>query len=166
MDRYLFVISIFTGLTALALLAQAFVALRLLLIAKEANARVTRLADRVEPLIETSRRIAEDTRRQVREILQKANEITEVTRVQAVRLDEVLAEVAAHTRTNLDLADRLAASAAQRVDETLAHLQRTILAPVRGISGAAAAVKAAVSMLARRRSSVNGPATQEEDLFI
>lgn len=166
MDRYLFVISIFTGLTALALLAQAFVALRLFLIAKQANERVLRLADRVEPIIEISRHIAEDTRRQVREILQKATEISEVTRVQVVRLDELMAEVTAHTRANLDLADRLAASTAQRVDETMAQLQKTILAPVRGINGAAAAVKAAVSTLARRRSPTGGPATQEEDLFI
>jgi methyl-accepting chemotaxis protein len=165
MDRYFLLISIFTGLTALALLAQAFVALRLYAIVKETQGRVNTLADRIEPLIATSRQIAEDTRRQVREILAKATEITEATRVQVVRIDELMAEVAIHTRTNLDLADRLAASAAERVDETLAHLQRTILAPVRGINGAAAAVKAVVTTLGRRRS-VNGPATQEEDLFI
>jgi|GEM_PF-5154126 uncharacterized protein YoxC len=163
--RFLLIISIFTGVAAVALLVQMFVLVGLYLTAKATQARITSLADRVEPLIDTSRRMAEETRQQAREILGKLTQITEATRVQVLRIDEMLAEVSVHTRSNLELVDRAVAATTAKIEETVNRWQRTILAPVRGINGAAAAVRAVVSHLGRRRSA-DGRPTQEEDLFI
>ena len=164
--RFLLVISIFTGVAALALLIQMFVMIGLYVNIRAAQKRLMDLADRLEPIIDTTRRLAEETRQYARDIFGKLHDITETTRVQVQRIDELLQEVSAHTRANLDRIDRVAEDAAERVEETIALVQHTILAPVRGINGAAAAVRAIVNHLARRRSSADGRATQEEDLFI
>jgi uncharacterized protein YoxC len=165
-SQFLLVISIFTGIAGIALLVQMCVFIAMFLTMRTVQKRAMQLMDRVDPLIDTTRHILEETRQQARGIFGKLNDITEATRVQVLRIDEMLAEISAHTRTNLDRIDALAAATVQRVDETVAQLQRVILAPVRGINGAAAAVRAMVGHLVKRRASVNGRATQEEDLFI
>ena len=165
-SRLLLVISIFTGVAAVALLVQMFTLLGLFLAFRAVQKRTMALAERLEPIIDTTRRVVDETRQHARDIFGKLHEITEATRVQVVRLDDLLSEVSAHTRVNLDRIDRVTENAAVRVEETIAEVQRTVLAPVRGITGAAAAVRAVVGYLAGRRSSIDGRATQEEDLFI
>ncbi len=164
--RFLLVISIFTGVAAVALVVQMFLLLGMFFSIRAAQRRLETLADRLEPILDTTRRLAEETRQYARDIFGKLHEISETTRVQVLRLDELMSEISAHTRTNLDRIDRLAETATERIDETLVLVQRTILAPVRGINGAAAAVRAVLNHLARRKASVDGRATQEEDLFI
>lgn len=163
--RFLLVISIFTGVAAVALLIQVATMIGLYLSVRSVQKRLLALADHVEPVLDSSRRLLEETRQHARGIFGKLQDIAETTRTQVVRIDELLTEVSAHTRATLDRLDRLAEDAAQRAEETIALVQRTILAPVRGINGAAAAVRAAVGYLTRRRSS-GGRVTQEEDLFI
>lgn len=164
--RFLLVISIFTGVAAVALLIQMFLLWGLYVRLRSTQTRLVSLADRLEPIIDATRRLAEETRQNARDIFGKLHDISETTRLQVLRIDELLSEVSAHTRANLDRIDRLAENAAQRVEETLTQLQRTILAPVRSINGAAAAVRAVVHHLAGKRAQVDGRATQEEDLFI
>ncbi|MBI3694392.1 MAG: hypothetical protein HY238_06090 [Acidobacteria bacterium] len=163
--RFLWVISLFTGMAAVALLVQTFLLLALYLSMKKLQERLLTLADRLDPILDSTRHILQETRQSAREIFAKLSEITETTRVQVIRIDGLMSEVSAHTKANLDRIDRVAEDAAVRVEETVAQVQRTILAPVRGIHGAAAAVRAVVGHLARRHGA-SGPATQEEDLFI
>lgn len=163
--RFLFYISLFTGVAALALLIQMLMLIGLYLSFRSTQRRFLALADRLEPILDTTRHLVDDTRHHTRNMFAKFNEIAEATRVQVMRVDDLLVEVTAHTRANLERIDRVATNAADRVEETIAMVQRTILAPVRGINGAAAAVRAVVGHLAGRRSS-GGRVTQEEDLFI
>ena len=163
--RFLLVISIFTGVAAVALLIQMATMIGLYFSIRSIQKRVMDLADRVEPILDTTRRLLEETRQHARDIFGKLQDITETTRTQVMRIDELLAEVSAHTRATLARLDRLVEVAAARAEETMDQVQRTILAPVRGLNGAAAAVRAVVGHLARRRAS-HDRATQEEDLFI
>ncbi len=165
-QRFLLILSVFTGVAALALLVQMFLFLGLYRSIKAIQERTTALADRLEPLIESTRRMVEETRQQGREILTRAQAIAETTRVQVIRLDELLAEVSAHTRSHLERLDRIAQSTAERVEETVASVQRTVLAPVREINALAAAVRAVVQHLGRRRMPAVERATQDENLFI
>ncbi len=165
-QRFLLIISIFTGVAGVALLMQVLVFVGLYTSVKSIERRFQSLADRVEPVIDASGRLVEETRQHARDVFGKLREITEATRTQVMRVDDLLQEVSAHTRANLERIDRVAEETTVRVEETLVAVQRTILAPVRGINGAAAAVRAIVETLARRRAQVDGRATQEEDLFI
>jgi uncharacterized protein YoxC len=163
--RFLLIISIFTGVAAVALLIQMAMMIGLFISIRSAQKRVMSLADRVEPILDTSRRLLEETRQHARDIFGKLQDITETTRTQVMRIDELMIEVSAHTRATLERLDDLVVDAAARAQETMDQVQRTILAPVRGLNGAAAAVRAVVNHLARRRAS-SDRVTQEEDLFI
>ena len=160
------VMTVFTGIAAVALLMQMFVFFGIYRSIKAIEERLSSFADRVEPLVESTRRIVEETRGQARDIFTKVQAIAETTRVQVVRIDELLAEVSVHTRAQLERLDRVAEDAAGRVEQTVATVQRTVLAPVREINALAAAVRAVVGHLGRRRVTVVERPTQDEDLFI
>ena len=158
--------TVFTGVAAAALLLQMFIFYALYRSARATQERLASLADRAEPLIDSTRKMVEQTRQQSQDILSKLQEVAETTRVQARRVDEMLAEVTVHTRAYLERMDEVAESAAERFEETVASVQRTVLAPVREVNAVAAAVRAVVGHLGRRRAAVVERPTQDEDLFI
>jgi len=164
--RFLLVISIFTGLAAAALLVQMLLLLGVYLNLKAVRGKVLELAERLEPILDTTRRLVEDSRVQVREILSKVREVAEATRVQVARVDDLLVDVNQHTRLQLERIDRISETTADRVDQMVREVQHTILAPVRGINGLAAAIRAMVTHLAGRRLPAGGRATQDEEMFI
>lgn len=164
--RYLLIITIFTGVAAVALVIQTIALVGMFNGARAIRRRIVELADRAEPIMDSTRRLVEETRQHARDILGKVHDITEVTRAQVVKVDGLLTEVTVHTRSSLERIDRMTEETAERVEETITEVQRTILAPVRGINGAAAAVRAVVGHLAKRRTTIDGRPTQEEDLFI
>jgi gas vesicle protein len=138
------------------------------------QARIDHVADRYEPLIDTSRRIAEDLAPKVARIATNiegvtanAQDITEVAKDQAHRFAEV----------GRDVADRAKAQVARvdaAVDETVEHLQHAgedlktaAKKPVREMSAVLAGVRAAVSAYghgARRPGIDHIP--QDEEMFI
>ncbi len=167
MDKqYLLVLTVFTGVTALALLIQMFIFLGLYRSVKAIEERLMAFIDRVGPLIESTKRLVEETRTQSRDVFVKVHEIVEVTRTQVIRVDELLGDVTVHTRTQLARIDRVAEDACERVEATVAAVQKTVLTPVREISAVAAAVRAVVRHLGRRKLSAVERPTQDEDLFI
>src|SRR5688572_5564777 len=107
-NQYLLVLSIFTGVAALALLIQMFIFLGLYRNIKAIAERLRVFTDRAEPPIESTRRLVEETRTQSRDLFVKVNEIVEVTRTQVVRVDELLGDVTVHTRNQLARIDRVA----------------------------------------------------------
>jgi uncharacterized protein YoxC len=167
MDKqFLLVLSIFTGVAALALVVQMFLFLGLYRSIKAIQERLQAFTDRADPLLDSTRRLVEETRTQTRDVFGKVQEIVDATRTQVVRLDELLAEVTKHTRTQLERIDRVAEDACDRVEATVAAVQKTVLAPVREINAVAAAVRAVVGHLGRRRLAAVERPTQDEDLFI
>lgn len=163
--QYLLIITIFTGVAALALVVQMVVMVGIFSSSRATRRRIVELADRAEPVVDSTRRLVEETRQHARDIFGKVHDITDSTRAQVIKVDGLLTEVTLHTRANLERIDRVAEDTAERVEETMAAVQKTILTPVRSINGAAAAVRAVVGHLARRRT-IDGRPTQEEDLFI
>jgi ABC-type transporter Mla subunit MlaD len=164
--RLLTLLTVFIGIAALALLSQMFIFWGMYRSIRAAQERLTNLAERAEPILDSARSMVEQTRRQSQDILGKLQDVAETTRVQARRLDETMVEVTAHTQAYLERLDEVAASTADRFEETVASVQRTVLAPVREVNAVAAAVRAVVGHLGRRRASVVERATQDEDLFI
>ena len=164
--RFLLIISIFTGVAAVALLIQMAALVGVFINVRSIRRRLLDLADRAEPIVDSARRLVEETRQHARDVFGRVHDITEATRAQVVKVDGLLTEVTAHTRANLERIDKVTEATAERVEETVTEVQRTILAPIRGINGAAAAVRAVVGHLARRRTTIDGRPTQEEDLFI
>ena len=135
--------------------------------------RIASLAGRVEPIIDTSRRIAEDLAPKISvigtkaaEIAVNAQDISEVAKDQAHRFGEV----------GRDIADRAKAQVARvdaAVDDTVENVQRAgenvraaVLKPVREVSAVMAGVKAAVSAYGQGRRPSIDHIPQDEEMFI
>src|SRR6185503_18981999 len=96
--RLLILLTVFTGVAALALLIQMYIFYGLYRSARTTQERLASLADRAEPLIDSTRKMVDQTRQQSHDILIKMQDIAETTRLQVHRLDEVVGEVTVHTR--------------------------------------------------------------------
>jgi hypothetical protein len=100
--------------------------------------------------------IAEELRRDVRPLLDKANALTE----EATRVTSL-------ARTQVERIDALMASTAVRLDDTLAVVQGLISGPVRQGSAMLAAFKAAMSVVRHYQDRRHGTREAEEDaLFV
>ncbi|MBI3666081.1 MAG: hypothetical protein HY236_07630 [Acidobacteria bacterium] len=160
------ILTIFTGVAALALVVQMLILWSLNRSLKATQQRITSFADRWEPVADSTWRAVEETRQQVRELSAKLQELAESSRAQVARVDDLLTEVSSRTRTQLERLDRAVVITLDRVEETTAQVQRIILAPVREIQAVAAAIRAVVEYLARRGRPTVEKATQDEELFI
>ena len=66
----------------------------------------------------------------------------------------------------LSLAPRVAGLKAFRAQETVELVQRGVLAPIRGINGVAAGIRAALQFLLRGTRPSPGQVTVDEEMFI
>ena len=160
------ILTIFTGVAALALVIQMLVLWSLYRSVKATQQRITSFADRWEPVADSTWRTVEETRQQVRELSAKLQDLAESSRVQVARVDDLLTEISNRTRAQMDRLDRAVEVTLDRVEETTAQVQRVILTPVREIQAVVAGIRAMVDYLARRRRPTVERATQDEELFI
>ncbi|HYM12661.1 MAG TPA: hypothetical protein VEU62_18125, partial [Bryobacterales bacterium] len=78
--RFLLIISIFTGVAAAALLIQMVALVGVFINVRSIRQRLLELADRAEPIVDSTRRLVEETRQHARDIFGRVHDITEATR--------------------------------------------------------------------------------------
>jgi ABC-type transporter Mla subunit MlaD len=124
------------------------------------------LLEKASPVLESARALVDDARPKIQEIIARAAEITVSARDQMVRLDALVTETSDCVRVQIERIDVVVGDAVNRVQETTAAVQSTILKPVREVNGVISGVRAALSTLARRNRASVDHATQDEEMFI
>lgn len=155
---------------AIIVAAAAIVVQLVLLVAMFLSTRaiwhqVTTLVTKVEPALATAQRLLEEVRTNAGEVSARATEMMELSRKQLVRVDEVLGEATTRTRAQMDRIELVLDDVMGRFQETTALIQNGILKPIRQINGLSAGIRAALSALAGRKTSVE-QATHDEEMFI
>ena len=118
--------------------------------------------DRWEPVADSSLKALE----QSGEILGKLSDLADATKVQSEKVDSILDDVSTFSKTQLSRVDQTVEDALEKVNETTATLQKTLLAPIRQIRALATALSAIVeSLFGGRRQNVDR-ATIDEEMFI
>lgn len=127
--------------------------------------RVLTVMPKVESLMDTSRIAIEESRATIAEIRVKSNLILDTGHRQIKQLESILNDAAERTTRQLAFAEAVVEDALGRVEDTVQLLHKGVLKPIRGITGIAAGVGAALQYLMRRRPNPER-ATLDEEMFI
>lgn len=132
----------------------------------ELVARVEPLVAKIEPILDTTQQVVEDVRRYASEISSRTNDILDLGRQQLVRVDDVLGEAAARSRSQMDRIEMVMDDTVNRFQETTTLLQNSVVRPLKQINAVTAGIRAALSFLAQGRRATVEQATHDEEMFI
>ena len=162
----LLVMSVFTGVAAIALIIMACM---MLAVYKSANAMRERsqfFMDRWEPVADTSQKTLEEVRGQAGEILEKVKTLADTSQQQVANVDSLLTDVSDGTKRQMQRVDESVQENLKRVQETTEAVQSTVLVPVQQLRAVAAAVNAVIHHLASKPRPTPDKATVDEEMFI
>jgi len=162
------------GIATLCILIMAVVALLLYRVIAKVQVKVNEVTDRVEPIIDTVRRIADENAPKVSSVATNivgisanAKDIAEVAKDQAHRWAEVGRDMADRTKVQVARVDAVVDETVEQVHHAGDNVKAAAMRPVREANAVFAGVKAAVSTLkdGRRRPTIDH-ITQDEEMFI
>lgn len=161
----------FIAVTAAAVVVQAGILIGMYLATRKTSARMEALAvevkEKVLPTVELVKSTLTDIRPRVETLVTNVSESSTLVRAQMQRLDATLNDVIDRTRLQIIRTDELVGRTLDRVEETTDFVHKTVVSPVRQVSGLIQGVTAGVEFFlsGRRRRRDGVPAAQDE-MFI
>jgi len=163
---FLAVIAVFVAVSAAAMVFQAAMLYGTYKASRELRDRIVPLTVKADALLETSRSAVDEARIKIAEITAKTNQILDVAKQQMETVEELLEDASLRTRRQLRNAEIVVEDAMARAQETVELVHKGILAPIRGINGVAAGVRAALQFLLRGTRPSPDQVTVDEEMFI
>ncbi len=160
------IMTIFTGVAAVALVIQMAALVGVWFSIKKARERVSEFLDRCEPLADTAQKTLDDVRRESNEILKQVREITTLAKTQVEKADQTLEEISKTTQLQAQRVDQTIQALLERVQESAAALQQAVLAPIKQIRAVGMGIAAMIDALSGRGPAPVDRATQDEEMFI
>jgi tetrahydromethanopterin S-methyltransferase subunit F len=152
--------TIFIGVTALAVILQAGLLLGMYLAMRKTTTRLESLADEVKikalPAIDSAQSLLADIRPKVQVIAENLVETTATVRGQVQRVDATVNDVVDRARLQVIRADELLSRTLDKVEATSEAVHRTVVSPVRHVSGLVRGVTAGIEFLVAGRGRKNG----------
>ena len=162
---------IFVGVTAAAVVIQAGILVALFVAVKKSTSRMEALATEVKtkvmPTVDTAQSMLVEWRPKIDTIASNVSETTTVVRGQVERMDATVTDIVDRTRLQVIRADELLNRTMDRIEETSDAVHRTVISPVRQLSGIIQGLTAGLEFLLggerRRRHDVSVP---QDEMFI
>jgi hypothetical protein len=158
-------LTVFVFLTGLAVLLQAGVLLAIYLAMRKSTARMEALANEVKaklmPSVEQAQEIMVEFRPKIGVIVDNFQETSTVVRSQIQRVDATVNDVVDRTRLQVIRADELFTRTLDRVEQTTEIVQKTVVSPVRQISGLMQGITVGLEFLLAGRARKNGAGREE-----
>ena len=162
---------IFVGVTAAAVVIQAGILVALFVAVKKSTSRMEALATEVKtkvmPTVDTAQSMLVEWRPKFDNIASNVSETTTVVRGQVERLDATVTDIVDRTRLQVIRADELLNRTMDRIEETSDVVHRSVVSPVRQLSGIIQGLTAGLEFLLggerRRRHDVSVP---QDEMFI
>ncbi len=172
-DTFRWAVTAGVAIATLCILIMAVAALMMYRVISRVQSRVTDISERVEPIIDTVRRITAENAPKFSaiatnavEISDNAKDISNVAKDQAHRFADVGRDLADRTKAQIARVDAV-------VDETVAQVHHAgdavkvaVKKPVREASAVLAGVRAAVTTLVDGKRPTVDHLTQDEEMFI
>jgi methyl-accepting chemotaxis protein len=162
---------IFVGVTAVAVVIQAGILVALYVAVRQTSSRMETLAtevkDKVLPTADTAQSIMLDLRPKIDNIANNVSETSTVVRGQLERIDATVTDVVDRTRLQVIRADELLNRTMDRIEETTDVVHRTVISPVRQLSGLIQGLTAGVEFLfGGKRASRRDVTVPQDEMFI
>jgi len=159
-------LTIFIAVTSAAVLIQAGILFAMYLAVRQASARTEALASEVRskvlPTVEMAQSMLEDLRPKVEGIVNNFNESSVMARNQMARLDATMSDLLDRARLQVIRADELVSKALDRVEETGDLVNKTVVSPVRQVSGLLQGLTAGLEFFFSGRRRSRDGAVQDE----
>lgn len=165
-------VPLFIIATAVAVIIQAGILVALFVVVRKTTCRVEKLASEVStkalPLIETTQSLLVEVKPRVTDIVANAEESARIARTQMERLDATVSDIVDRTRLQVIRADELVNRTMDRVEETTDMVHRTVVSPIRRLSGLVQGLSAGLEFFLgrKRRQPRDGMGVPQDELFI
>ena len=160
------VIAVFVAVSAAAMIFQAAMLYGTYKASREVRDRIIPLTVKVDALVDTSRSAVDDARAKIGEITSRTNDILDVAKEQMETVGEMLEDASQRARRQLEHAEGVVDDALARAQDTVELVHKGVLAPIRGINGVAAGVRAALYFLLRGTRPSPDQVNIDEEMFI
>jgi hypothetical protein len=125
------------------------------------------LQDRINPILQRTNRILENSEDRIASIMGDAAELTRLARGQAQKADRVVTEATERLRSQIIRADQILTGTLEVIEEAGSTFRRRLWEPVNQASAVIKGIKAGLEFLrSPRRDKDRDAATQDEELFI
>ena len=158
-------LTVFVFLTGIAVLLQAGVLLAMYLAMRKSSERMESLAAEVKtkllPSIDQAQEIMTEFRPKLSVVMDNFQETSTLVRSQIQRVDATVTDVVDRTRLQVIRADELLTRTMDRVEQTSEVVQRTVVSPVRQISGLMQGITVGLEFLFAGHNRKNGGGREE-----
>src|SRR3954454_13917015 len=163
-------LTIFIAVTAAEVLLQASILVGMYFAMRKTSAKVESLAEEVKtkvlPTAELAHAMMSELRPKITTVVDNISVSTTMLRTQMQRVDATITDILDRTRLQVIRADEFVNSTMDKLEEPREALQKTVVSPVRHISGLMHGVTAGVkAFFARRRARASVNPAQDE-MFI
>jgi hypothetical protein len=164
-------LTIFIAVTSSAVVLQALILFGMYLSMRKTSAKVEALAEEVKtkvlPTAELVHSTLTDLRPKIEIIVTNVSDSSTKLRAQVERLDATVADAIDRTRLQVIRADELVTRTMDQVEDATEVVHKTVVSPVRQLSGLIQGLTAALEFLVGRRRSQEAPVTVPQDeMFI
>ena len=169
-------ITVFIAVTGAAVVLQAGILVAMYLAMRKSSARIEALAVEVKtkavPTLETAQAMLTELRPKLSVIADNLMETTISVRSQVERMDATVSDTVDRARLQIIRADELLSRTLDRVEETSDMVHRTVVSPVRQVSGLIQGVTAGLEFLLGGRGRRNGGSREarrpvpQDEMFI
>ena len=166
---------LFIALTGIAVLLQAVVLVAIFVVLKKTSAKMEALAEEVKvkalPTIAQAEAMLTEIRPRVEAIAEQVQDSTAMVRDQVERVDAAVNDVVDRARLQIIRADELFTRTLDRVERTSDIVHKTVISPVRQISGLMQGVTVGLEFLFGGRGGRNGGSRErgpvpQDEMFI
>jgi hypothetical protein len=162
---------IFIGFTAAAVVIQAGILVAMYLAVRQTSVRLESLAadvrTKVLPAAEIMHSMLVEFRPHLETLVTNVSESSTMVRAQMERLDATVSDVLDRTRLQVIRADELLNRTLDRVESTTDLVHKTVVSPVRQVSGLIQGLTTGLEFLVGgRRRSRNGATVPQDEMFI
>lgn len=163
-------LTIFIAVTAAAVVIQAGILVAMYLAVRQTSARLEALATEVRakvlPTAELAQSMLADLKPKVETIVANASESSTMVRNQLERLDATIKDVIDRARLQVIRADELLGRTLDRVEQTTDLMHKTVVSPVRQVSGVFQGVVAGMEFFFGGKRRERNAAVAQDEMFI
>ena len=165
-EQLLLLLVLAVGMIAVALLAQALVLFGIYKKSQELHAKLNDFLPKAEALIKTTEASMVELTQSIAEMTGRANDILDSAKSQMARMDLVMTDATDRAKVQMEKAEMVIGDTLDRVHNTVLMVHKSILTPLREVTGVSAGLRAAFSaMFSGQRRAVT-QVTQDEEMFI
>jgi len=161
---------IFIAVTAAAVVIQAGILVAMYLAVRQTSAKVEILATEVRtkvlPAAEIVHSMLVQFRPHIESVVTNVSESSTMVRAQIERLDATVSDAIDRTRLQVIRADELLNRTLDRVESTTDMVHKTVLSPVRQLSGLVQGITSGLEFLLGARRKRNGVPVPQDEMFI